>query len=598
MSGMETQARVKVPVLIIGSGPAGLAAGLLLNAYGVETLTVSKYNWMANTPRAHHFNPRVMEMLRGLKLEAAVRDRGFPKALVEHIIFCATLGGEEIGRVRTYHQSGNPGVLSQSPCQAVDISQHHLEPILMDALLTRGGKALLNTECLHVHETEDAVLARLRNRLTQQEMEVEAQYLIAADGANSAIAEQLGLSFEGQASWGHSMNCWVKADLSKYCAHRNAHLVWTNRVDGEFWIGSGMFRCVEPWDEWIVGFMYDPKKGEPDRSPETVRRRIHEIIGDDSVDIEVLNVSTWESHALYANTYGTKRILCAGDAVHRHVPANGLGANSSMLDAYNLCWKLKLVLSGVASPDLLSTYEAERQPVGKADVARAMKSVREMAELPTALGYRPGATPAERETHWSVFSAPGSAGERVRDDLGAALWLCRYQFAAFGFEMGYRYARGALLPHEDGALPNDDPDLTYVPQTGVGFCLPHATLTHQDRADISTIDLVAGGAFHLLTGIGGEVWERVCGEIAAKTGLRIKVDVIGPGRAHQDGYGEWNRVREIEDTGCILVRPDTHIAWRCFRYSEEAAQTLRAGIVEMLGPRPRVVGERAVPVKA
>src|SRR3546814_7003260 len=70
--------------------------------------------------------------------------------------------------------------------------------------------------------------------------------------------------------------------------------------------------------------------------------------------IEVLRSSRWFQEAMVANHYGTRRILLVGDAVHKHPPASGLGLNSGIQDVHNLCWKLALVLSGKASPDLRS----------------------------------------------------------------------------------------------------------------------------------------------------------------------------------------------------------------------------------------------------
>src|SRR6266849_6140508 len=95
---------------------------------------------------------------------------------------------------------------------------------------------------------------------------------------------------------------------------------------------EAVFVTVEPWNEWIATMMYDPAEGEPDLSEETLKRRIHDIIGDQSVGIEILNVGKWLINGQFARSYSSGRVFCMGDAVHRHSPANGLGANVSMLD--------------------------------------------------------------------------------------------------------------------------------------------------------------------------------------------------------------------------------------------------------------------------
>ncbi|MBS2085423.1 FAD-dependent monooxygenase, partial [Klebsiella pneumoniae] len=102
--------------------------------------------------------------------------------------------------------------------------------------------------------------------------------------------------------------------------------------------------------------------------------------------VKVRSTSTWTVNEMYAGHYSSGRVFCVGDAVHRHPPTNGLGSNASIQDAYNLCWKLKLVLEGHAAPSLLETYSAERQPVGKQIVTRANKSIGDFPPIFEAVG--------------------------------------------------------------------------------------------------------------------------------------------------------------------------------------------------------------------
>src|SRR6202042_3850193 len=79
---------------------------------------------------------------------------------------------------------------------------------------------------------------------------------------------------------------------------------------------------------------------------------------------------------------------------------------------------------------------------------------------------------------------------------------------------------------------------------------------------VSTHDLAGKGRFALLTGISGQAWAAAAQQVAGQIGIEIAAYVIGPGREHTDLYDDWARLREVAEDGCVLVRPDAHIAWR------------------------------------
>jgi len=89
---------METDVLIVGSGPAGGAAALALATYGVKATVITKYGWLADTPRAHITNQRTMEVLRDLGVEAEVVAKATPQALMGNNVFCTSLAGEELGR--------------------------------------------------------------------------------------------------------------------------------------------------------------------------------------------------------------------------------------------------------------------------------------------------------------------------------------------------------------------------------------------------------------------------------------------------------------------------------------------------------------------
>src|SRR3978361_1162573 len=113
-------------------------------------------------------------------------------------------------------------------------------------------------------------------------------------------------------------------------------------------------------------------------------------------------------------SHSAGRILCMGDAVHRHPPTNGLGLNTSVADAFNVAWKLALVLEGRAGEQLLESYSVERQPVGRAVVDRALASVTDRAAIPAALGFHPDQSEEDGWASLAGLYEPGDEGDRRR----------------------------------------------------------------------------------------------------------------------------------------------------------------------------------------
>src|SRR5690242_3767091 len=93
---------VETDVLIVGSGPAGASAALALSTYGVPNIVVTRYDRLADTPRAHITNQRTMEVLRDLGVERDVVAKATPQHLMGNTVFCTSLAGEELGRLRSW----------------------------------------------------------------------------------------------------------------------------------------------------------------------------------------------------------------------------------------------------------------------------------------------------------------------------------------------------------------------------------------------------------------------------------------------------------------------------------------------------------------
>ncbi|MEU0091401.1 FAD-dependent monooxygenase [Kribbella sp. NPDC006257] len=572
-------------VLIIGSGPAGGAASLFLSSYGVDNVVLTRYRWTANTPRAHITNQRTVELMRDMGIEDEITGKGTSHELMGQTAFCTSLAGEEIGRIRTWgtHPQRLADYTEASPTLPCDLPQTLFEPILVSTAASRGARVRFDTEYLSLEQDADGVTAKVRDRLSGSEYEIRAKYLIGADGGRSKVAQDIGLPMAGSMDIEGSMNIVFEADLSKYVAHRPSVLYWVLQPGAQIGgIGAGLVRMVRPWNEWLIVWGYDINQPAPVVDEAMATEIVHNLVGDDTIDVKLKGTSVWSVNHMYAEQTSVGRVFCMGDAIHRHPPSNGLGSNTSIQDAYNLAWKLSLVLKGQASPALLDTYNAERAPIAQQIVERANKSRTQFGQIFRALGMTPDAPEGRTIESRKDDSAEGAA---QREELREAIKLKDYEFNAHGVELGQRYKSAAVIP--DGTpepLYDRDPELYYHPTTWPGARIPHCWLT-RGTDTVSTLDVVGKGRFTLLTGIGGDAWVKAAEAVSEKLGLQIDPFVIGPGHELEDLYGDWARLREITDTGCLVVRPDAHVAYRAHSVEADPTTALTAAFEGLLGRR-------------
>ncbi len=571
-------------VLVVGAGPAGLTAAALLARAGVDAITVTKYPGTAHSPRAHITNQRTMEVFRDLGIEDRIRAVATPNELMGHNVWATSFAGPEIARLMTWGSgvTRKAEYEAASPAAMCNIPQHIMEPVLAEAALERGADLRFSTELVTISQDDERAHAVVRHRDTGAEDTITARYVIAADGGRSTVAEQLGFGFEGETGLGAAANVWLEADLAAYTAHRPGTLYWMCQPGNDYWVGSGTFICVRTWDEWVILFMYDPTEGEPDLSEAAVTARAHTLIGDPEVDVRIKGVSLWQINHVVASEYRRGRVFLAGDAAHRHPPANGLGTNTSIQDAYNLAWKLAEVLAGRAGESLLDTYHDERRPVGKQVVDRAMQSVQDMLPISQALGFTLGQSAEEGWASLDELFSDTPHGERRRRALDEAVALQNYQFNAHGVELDQQYHSSAVV--DDGTTepaPARDPELYHHPSTHPGHRLPHAWLQH-GTTTVSSLDLAGGGRFTLLAGIGGQPWVDAARVAGAELDLDLVVHRIGYRLDYQDIFGDWARLRDIGDRGALLVRPDQHVAWRCPELPDDPAAELTSALSRIL----------------
>lgn len=580
MGGVETD------VLIVGAGPAGLACALCLSEYGVKNLLVERYRWLAHTPRAHITNQRTVEILRDLRLEDEVIAKATPQELMGNQVFCASLAGEELARLRAWgtHPSRRAEYDLASPSRMCDLPQTLLEPLLLEAAAARGTEVRFKSEYRSLEQDDEGVTALVTDRASGETQEIRAKYLVGADGSRSRVAADIGLPMQGEMAIAGSMNIVIEADLGRYVAHRPSVLYWVlqpgSNIGG---VGMGVVRMVRPWHEWLLIWGYDIKGPEPEVDEREAIRIARRLIGDDEIPIRVKDISLWTNNRAYMTRYSNARVFCVGDAVHRHPPNNGLGSNTSVQDAYNLAWKLAAVLKGTAEPSLLATYDEERVPVGKQIVERSNQSIAEFGAIFEAFGLTDTDDPVQMRAHMDARTENTPEGAARREKLRTAIEVKNYEFNAHGVELNHRYRSRAVVSDGTSEPPYArDPQLHYQPTTWPGARLPHCWVEYEGET-VSTLDLVGKGRFTVLTGIAGRAWCEAASEVSRLIEAHIASFVIGPGQEILDLYDDWARLSDIGEGGCVLVRPDAHVGWRHHDASDNAVAELHRAMQIILG---------------
>ena len=570
-------------VLIVGAGPAGASTAVFLGKHGVQTVMISRHSGTADTPRAHITNQRTMEALRDAGLEEECMAHASPSEFIEHSFWLRSMAGEELAR--TYAWGNDPTRMGDyaaaSPCRMCDLPQTELEPILIAEAKRLGCDVRYHMELISFEQDGDGVTAQIVNRRSGETEQVRVQYMIGADGARSRVVEQLGIALTGQHGLGCAINVDCELDLTEYVRHRRGSLFSVIQPGSSRWAPVAMFRMVRPWTRWLVALIAPAAAGVPEPSQQEIEQRVLELVGISDTPMKTLSISKWWINDVVAERYAVGRVFCMGDAVHRHPPTNGLGSNTCIQDAFNLAWKLALVLGGQAGAGLLDSYNAERQPVGRQIVARANKSMRHNHKIWDALGAGlSAATPSqdyETSMNWR------ERYEALHCDIAQS----QYEYHAHGVEMNRAYDSTAVVSDGTELSFQRDLELYYQPSGRPGSPLPHLWLGHRDPGPrVSTLDVAGKQRFVLLLASEGEAWRKAAASVSTRVGVKVEVISIGPFMDYEDLYGQWCELVGIEMNGCILVRPDLYIAWRSKSLADDPAAELHRVMSRILNLGP------------
>jgi 2-polyprenyl-6-methoxyphenol hydroxylase-like FAD-dependent oxidoreductase len=341
----------QLDALVIGAGPTGLTLAAQLHAFGITARLVDRQMDRVSESRALAVQPRTLELLRGLGLAQALRERGNDAIQLRMHV------GQGVVPIRLFDigsdDTAYPFLLF--------VSQAETEAILNQHLAERGLRVERGVELVDFAAGEDHVTCTLRDQGGGTE-EVTARYLIGCDGAHSTVRTGAGIPFEG----GAYPQTFALGDLE---------------VDGElepeavhiFLGAEGMlflFPLGTPATWRMMGMR--PASLGPEGEQESTALSLQELqaISDSYTGGKLtLRDPAWLTyfrlHHRHAAHYRIGRVFLAGDAAHVHSPAGAQGMNTGIQDAGNLGWKLALVTRGIAAEALLDSYEAERWPIGR-----------------------------------------------------------------------------------------------------------------------------------------------------------------------------------------------------------------------------------------
>ncbi len=337
---------VRHPVVIVGGGPVGLATALDLGRQGIPALVLDDHEGIGMGSRAICFAKRTLDIANRYGCGAPMLEKG-----VVWNVGKVFQDDRQVFEFNLLPESGhrNPAF--------INLQQPYFEKFIFEKI--RAEQDTGTPIEIRGKNRVDAVDVRqdhvvLTVATPDGPYDVEADWVIACDGASSPVRGMLDLGFEGRVFQDSFLIADIKMKSTDFPTER---WFW---FEPYFKSGASTLLHKQPDDVWRVDFQigWDVDRAE-EMKEENIRKRLDAMLGDD-VDYEIVWSSIYTFQCRRMNKFRHGRVVFAGDAAHQVSPFGARGANSGIQDVDNLGWKLGLVIAGTAPENLLDTYDDER----------------------------------------------------------------------------------------------------------------------------------------------------------------------------------------------------------------------------------------------
>jgi putative polyketide hydroxylase len=354
-------------VVVVGSGPGGLASAITLGSYGVEALVVDRRPVASKLPRATVASTATMELLRRWGLEAAARERAIE---VEWQAWaCETLAAADRGEAIDVGLPTREQAALVSPSSPGCLSQDELEPLMEGRLGSMSSIRLeRGTELTSLEETGGGYLLTLA-RPGEPSRQVRATYVIGADGIRSRVRDELGISVDASDGLAERLAVVFRAPVWELLGDRRYGIYFITGGSGD-----ASFLPVGKPDRWMFATSWDAGAADAEElSPDQVAEWLREAAGEPDLPVAIERTMPVGFGVGLANRFREGSAFLIGDAAHRVTPRGGTGLNTAIRDGFDIGWKLAWVLRGWADDSLLESYERERRPVAEFNADRSSR---------------------------------------------------------------------------------------------------------------------------------------------------------------------------------------------------------------------------------